>query len=140
MQIREITLQELQTVYEVVCEGYETLTYEMFEDLIYDMRHMEYKMIGIFEKEELLCYAGVAIQTTLKHQRHLKVFELITRKSVQKQGYAKMMMEYLVDYAKMGMCGCVMVACYTPFVSDGCEEFLHKLGYSTTDRIYSKMV
>ena len=104
MQIRELDLKELYTVYDVLVQLRSELTYEEFEDLIYDMRHMEYKMIGIMDKEKLITYAGVAVQTNLYYKRHLFVFDLVTDESYRQQGYGKMMIEYLKDYAKMGMC------------------------------------
>jgi len=104
MQIREISLKELDSVYGVVKELYTELSYEAFEDRIYDMRHMEYKMIGIFEREKLLNYAGVTIETSLEHGRVLSIYDFVTKKEFQKQGYGHMMCEYLQDYAKMAAC------------------------------------
>lgn len=103
MQIRELSLKELESVYELVHQLYKEMSYKEFEDLIYDMKHMEYKMIGLIENEELFCYAGVAIRTTLKDKRHLKVFEIIL-KDGKDERYLKELRAYLQDYAKMGMC------------------------------------
>jgi len=103
MQIREMDLKELESAYAVVSQLRE-LSYKEFEDLIYDMRYMEYKMIGVFEKEQLITYAGVCIQTTLKDKRHLRVFDFITDKNEDVLKYDKIMIEYLNDYAKVGMC------------------------------------
>jgi len=61
MQIRELDLKELLTAYEVVSQLRTSLSYKEFEDLIYDMRDMEYKMIGIMDGETLITYAGVAV-------------------------------------------------------------------------------
>ena len=104
MQIREITLKELDIVYEVVQELHPLLLYKEFEDLIYDMRHINYQMFGVFEKDELITYTGVAILTTLKDARHLKVFDFITSSKYDKIKYDTIMKEYLIDYAKVGMC------------------------------------
>ena len=104
MQIREITLKELYTVYDIVKQLRVELSYKEFEDLIYDMRHMDYKMLGIFEKDQLISYAGVAIQTNFYHKRHLYIYDLVTDKAFRSQGYGKMMVEYLQDYAKMAAC------------------------------------
>ena len=104
MQIREITLKELEDVYSNVKELYKTLSYKEFEDLIYDMRHINYQMFGIFEKDELITYAGVSILTTLKDGRHLRVFDFITSNKYDKNKYDVIMKEYLDDYAKVGMC------------------------------------
>jgi len=104
MQIRELDLKELDIAYELVSQLHTDLTYEQFEDLIYDMRHIDYKMIGIFEKEELITYAGVSIQTNLYHKRHLCIYEVVTDRKFDSKRFGQMMMEYLNDYAKMGMC------------------------------------
>jgi len=104
MQIREMNLKELYTVYDLLKELRESLSYDEFEDLIYDMRHMEYKMIGLLERGELVSYAGVAVQTNLYHKRHLYIFDLVTQKAFRSRGYGKMMMEYLCDYAKTAAC------------------------------------
>ena len=104
MQIRELSLKELMSAYEVIHELYEDLSYKEFEDLIYDMRHIEYKMIGIFEKEQLISYAGVAVSTDLVHKRHLRVYECVTSKRFDTKKYDALLYEYLKDYAKMAMC------------------------------------
>ena len=108
MQIREIDLKELYTVYGIISHLYPNISYKEFEDLIYDMRYMEYKMIGIFEKGELVSYAGVAIQTTIKDKRHLKVFDIVTAPFYNFSKYDKFMKEYLEDYSRMAMCKSVI--------------------------------
>ena len=104
MQIRELNLKELDIVYELVSQLHTQLSYKEFEDLIYDMRDMEYKMIGLMDNEKLITYAGISIQTNLYHKRHLYIYELVTDEAYRLRKYANMMMEYLQDYAKMGMC------------------------------------
>jgi ribosomal protein S18 acetylase RimI-like enzyme len=101
------------------------MSYDRFEELIYDMRHMEYKMLGVFEQGELVSYGGVAIQTTLTYKRHLAIFEFGTKKTFQNRGYGTMLMEYLQDYAKMGMCEVLLLHCNT----QGCMEFFEKFGF-----------
>jgi len=104
MQIRELDLKELYSVFDVLKQLYPKLSYKEFEDLIYDMRHMEYKMIGVMEGTKLITYAGVCIQTTFVDKRHLKVFEVVTDKAYSALKYDTIMREYLVDYANMAMC------------------------------------
>lgn len=104
MQIRELDLKELLSAYEVLSQLRPALSYKEFEDLIYDMRHMEYKMFGIMEGEKLITYAGVAVQTTLQDKRHLRVFDFITDQNSDASKYDAIMLEYLHDYAKIGMC------------------------------------
>jgi hypothetical protein len=104
MQIRELNLKELETAYGVVCQLRKNLSYKEFEDLIYDMRHIEYKMFGVFERGELVNYAGVSVGTNLTYKRHLILHEIVTDLNNKNKGYTNMMYEYLRDYAKTCMC------------------------------------
>jgi GNAT superfamily N-acetyltransferase len=130
MQIREISLKELETVYSVVKELYTELSYEVFEDRIYDMRHMEYKMMGIFQRESLVCYAGVAIETSLEYGRSLSVYDFVTKREFQKQGYAHMMLDYLEDYAKMAACEQLLLRSSNSTMESMCKKTgFHKKNY-----------
>ncbi len=110
MQIRELNLKELESVYGVLSQLRPTLSYEEFEDLIYDMRHSEYKMFGIMEGDVLVSYAGGAVQTTLAHKRHLYVYDFVTDEEYKSMQYTQWMFEYLHDYAKSCMCVNIVIA------------------------------
>jgi len=138
MQIRELDLKELQTVYDVLSQLRVNLSYKEFEDLIYDMRHMEYKMVGVMDGEELITYAGVAIQTNLYHKRHLYVFDLVTDEKLQGKGYGEMMLEYLVDYAKMGMCENIVLS--SGFTREDAHKFYEKNGFDKKSFVFLKAI
>ena len=104
MQTREINLTELETAYDVIKELRTELSYEEFEDLVYAMRHQEYKMYGLFNGEELITYAGVSVQVNLYWKRHLFVYDLVTKASHRSRGYGKEMLIYLHDIARMFQC------------------------------------
>ena len=134
MQIREITLQELDTAYEVLKQLRVDLSYDEYEDLIYDMRDMNYTMFGVFQRGELVTYAGVAIQTNLYHKRHLYLFDLVTDEIHRAKGYAKMMMEYLRDYAKVGMCQRVVLS--SGFQREDAHRFYEKEGFEKKSYVF----
>ncbi len=138
MQIRELDLKELLTAYEVLSQLREGLSYEEFEDLIYDMRSMEYKMLGIMEEEKLITYAGVAIQTNLYHKRHLYVFDLVTDDKYRGQGYGKMMLDYLNDYAKMGMCENIVLS--SGLQREEAHKFYEKGGFEKKSYVFLKAI
>jgi len=115
MQIREMTLKELDSIYKLIQQLYKDLAYKEFEDLMYDMRHIEYKMLGVFDDDILVCYAGVSIQTNLYDKRHLFVFDFIAdtlhvKEEYRRQQYENGMLHYLSSYAKSGMCEKVVFA------------------------------
>lgn len=138
MQIREMTLKELYTVYDVLKQLRSELSYEEFEDLIYDMRHMEYKMFGILEKGELVCYSGVAVQTNLYHKRHLYIFDLVTDEKYRSQGYGKMMLEYLYDYAKTAACENLVLS--SGLQRKKAHDFYEKSGFEKKSYLFVKSV
>lgn len=138
MQIRELDLKELLTAYEVVSQLRTSLTYKEFEDLIYDMRGMEYKMIGIMYDETLITYAGVCIATNLYHKRHLFIHELVTDEKHRGKKYASMMLEYLNDYAKMGMCENIVLS--SSFEKEKIDSFYEKNGFFKEGFVFLKSV
>ncbi len=131
-------LKELYPIYDVVKQLRTALTYKEFEDLIYDMRHMDYKMIGIMDRDELVTYAGVAVQTNLYHKRHLYVFDLVTDEKYRAKGYGKMMLEYLEDYAKMGMCENIVLS--SGFAREDAHRFYEESGFVKKSFVFVKGV
>ena len=138
MQIRELNLKELYTAYDVLKQLRPMLSYKEFEDLIYDMRHIEYKMFGIIEGEELITYAGVAVQTNLYHKRHLYVFDLVSDEKYRSGGYGAMMLEYLEDYAKTCMCENIVLS--SSFERENAHKFYEKNGFDKKSYIFLKRV
>ncbi len=138
MQIRELDLKELELAYEVLSQLRTQLSYKEFEDLIYDMRHMEYKMIGILDDHKLISYAGIAVQTNLYHKRHLYVFDLVTDESHRGEGYGKMMLEYLEDYAKMAMCENIVLS--SGFSREDAHKFYEQNRFKKVSYVFIKNI
>lgn len=138
MQIRELDLKELYTAYDVVKQLRVDLSYEEFEDLIYDMRSMEYKMIGIMDDEKLITYAGVSVLTNLYHKRHLFVFELVTDEKYRSKKYGKMMLDYLHDYAKIGMCENIVLS--SGLEKENAHKFYENNGFCKKSFVFLKSV
>lgn len=138
MQIRELDLKELVSVFDVLSQLRTELDYDEFEDLIYEMRSMEYKMVGVMDGEVLITYAGVAVQTNLYHKRHLYVFDLVTDEKYRGRGYGKMMLEYLHDFAKMGMCENIVLS--SGVHREKAHEFYEKNGFAKKSFVFLKSV
>ena len=138
MQIRELDLKELLTAYEVVSQLRTSLSYKEFEDLIYDMRDMDYKMLGIMDGETLITYAGVAIATNLYHKRHLYIYELVTDEKHRDKKYGEMMLDYLYDYAKMGMCENIVLS--SGFEREDAHRFYSQNGFIKKSFVFLKAI
>lgn len=136
MQIRELDLKELDMAYGVLKQLRGELSYKEFEDLIYDMRHINYTMFGIVEGEELITYAGVAIQTNLYHKRHLYVFDLVSDEKCRKKGYGALMLDFLGDYARASMCESIVLS--SNFSRVEAHSFYEKSGFEKKSYLFLK--
>ncbi|MBL1244569.1 MAG: GNAT family N-acetyltransferase [Sulfurimonas sp.] len=136
MQIREMNLKELDVIYEVLSQLRAGLTFKEFDDLVYDMRHMDYKMIGLFERGKLITYAGVAVQTNFYHKRHLYVYDLVTDSAYRSQSFGKEMMEYLEVYAKTAMCENIVLS--SGLQREKAHIFYNKSGFMKKSYVFIK--
>jgi GNAT superfamily N-acetyltransferase len=135
MQIREITLKELDHAYEVVKE-LRDISYDEFEDLIYEMRHQEYKMVGLFEADQLQTYAGVCVQSNLYHKKHLYIYDLVTKATSRSQNFGAQMLLYLEDYAKIFQCQNIVLS--SGLQRKDAHHFYEKNGFKTTSFLFVK--
>ncbi|MDO8455017.1 MAG: GNAT family N-acetyltransferase, partial [Sulfurimonas sp.] len=107
-----------------------------FEDLIYEMRHIEYKMFAIMEGEKLITYAGASVQTNLYHKRHLYIFDLVTDEKFRGKKYGTMMLEYLSDYAKTNMCKNIVLS--SGFAREDAHRFYEKHKFEKISYLFMK--
>lgn len=127
MQIRQMSLKELYEAYDVLKQLRSELSYKEFEDLVYEMRHIEYKMFGLFHRGELYTFAGAAVLTNLSYKRHLFVFDFVTDEKQRFLGYGKMMLDFLEDYAKTAMCQRVVLS--SDLEHEDAHAFCHKSSF-----------
>jgi GNAT superfamily N-acetyltransferase len=88
--------------------------------------------------EELITYAGVAVQTNLYHKRHLYVFDLVSDEKYRSGGYGAMMLEYLQDFAKTCMCENIVLS--SGFEREEAHRFYEKNGFEKKSYIFLKKV
>jgi len=138
MQIREMSLKELDTVYEVLSQLRTNLSFKEFDDLIYDMQHIDYKMFGIMEKDKLITFAGVAVQTNFYHKRHLYIFDFVTDEKCRSKNYGKMMLDFLQDYAKTAMCENIVLS--SSFSKEDAHKFYEKRGFCKKSFVFLKSI
>jgi len=138
MQIREMNLKELDVIYELLSQLRPALSFKEFDDLVYDMRHMEYKMIGLFQRGELITYAGVAVVTNFYHKRHLYIFDLVTDDKYRGQKFTQEMLEYLEVYAKTAMCENIVLS--SDLEREQEHDFYESKGFSKKSFLFLKQV
>jgi hypothetical protein len=104
MQIREINLTELDLVYPLIQKKYPKLSFNEYEDLVYEMKKENYKILSIVERTEILAYIGLRVQTSIQLNKHLYITEFITDPEKFKSKYLDEIDHFLKIFAKTYMC------------------------------------
>lgn len=99
MQIRELSLKELDIAYSIITKEYNDLSYNEFEDLIYEMQSENYKMIALLQMGEIKGFVGLKIKTNIRYKRYLEIDDYIVENPNEDE-----ISRYLLDYAKMAAC------------------------------------
>ncbi len=136
MQMREIKLTELEDAFKIVQELKIGLDYNEYEDIVYEMRHQDYKMYGVYEKEKLVCYCGFSILTNLYYKRHLYVYELITPQKSRGLGYASEMLRYINDLANINNCDNIVLN--SSLKRDNALRYYENRGFEEVSKIFLK--
>ena len=104
-----MSLTELQQAYTLLEEKLLKISYKEFEDLIYEMKKENYKMIAVIENETVMSYIGLKIETNLKYKKHLHIYELIINNYQKKEYILHEIIIFLIDYAKIHMCEIILI-------------------------------
>ena len=113
MQLRTLTLDELHSAYALVRTRYD-IDEQHFEDRIYEMRKENYIMVGAFEQDELVAYAGVAPTSSLAYGRSLYIHDIIVANGYDFDKYEAHLLLYLKDIAKIYGCEQLLFAQEAP--------------------------
>jgi hypothetical protein len=109
MQIREITLSELDLAYEIFKYSNKNITYKEYEDIIYQAVKENYKIILAIINNKPLAYAAIRIQTNIEYKKHIIIDEIIIKNDENKIDNYNELVFYLKDYAKMNQCHEIIV-------------------------------
>lgn len=107
MQIRELSLSELDEGFELLrILRFET-SFEQFKTFISSQYPQSYRPLGAYERGDLRIYAGVSIRENLELGRHLMVDDFIAREGFEH--LSREMIDFLGDYAKMHGCKSIFI-------------------------------
>ncbi|WP_036384740.1 GNAT family N-acetyltransferase [Muricauda sp. MAR_2010_75] len=90
----------------------EQISMEVLQDRLSEMIPMGYKCIGVYHGDELIGICGVWILNKLYAGKHIEPDNVIISPDYQGKGIGKLMMDFLVDYAREIGCETAEVNCY----------------------------
>jgi GNAT superfamily N-acetyltransferase len=100
-EIRELTTEpEWRDAFPVLSQLRSHLTEETYLEYLDAMRGEGYRLFALFEADEIVSVAGVAIRTNFYNGRHLFVYDLVTREDHRSEGYGTRLMEFAEEWAR----------------------------------------
>lgn len=100
-EIRELTTEaEWRDAFPVLSQLRSHLTEESYLEYLDGMREEGYRLFALFEADEIVSVAGVAIRTNFYNGRHLFVYDLVTRESRRSEGHGARLMEFVETWAR----------------------------------------
>ena len=100
-EIRELTTEaEWRDAFPVLSQLRSHLTEESYLEYLDGMREEGYRLFALFEADEIVSVAGVAIRTNFYNGRHLFVYDLVTRESRRSEGHGARLMEFAEGWAR----------------------------------------
>ena len=85
-----------------------------------------YRLFAIRDSGEI---AGMQVLTNLYYERHVYVYDLVTRASARSKGYGQALLEHVEDVARREGCKYVALACGRE--REGALRFYERLGFES---------
>jgi hypothetical protein len=137
MLLRELNLNELSEIHQLISLEID-ISYDDFENFVYEMRDQNYKMFGIFEDELLLCFSSISILNSIELQRHVIIHEMITHPSYRTKCYDREMFTYLFDYSKILKCKNIILGLSKTF--NKVDEFFILREFNKESTVYIREI
>ena len=110
LTIRELEIAELEQAFPIISQLRTHLRLNEYIDMVKMMADNGYKIICLFENDEIVSYAGFAVLVNLYYGEHIWVYDLVTDERKRSQGYGKLLLSYIEEYAKDNRLNCVALS------------------------------
>jgi GNAT superfamily N-acetyltransferase len=104
LKIKELFGEEIIDSFSVISQLRTNLTLEKYKEYIKVMTFQGYKVICLFENNEIVSYAGIICLTNLYFGKHIWVYDLVTSEKRRSNGYGKLLLSYIEKWAKDNNC------------------------------------
>lgn len=103
--VRELTTEsQFRAAFPVLGQLRDHLSEEAYLEYLREMREQGYRLFALFEDEEPIAVAGVALRTNFYNGRHLFVYDLVTRSDRRSEGHGSRLMEFLEEWGRERGC------------------------------------
>jgi GNAT superfamily N-acetyltransferase len=108
--IKEIGSDELKQAFPVVRQLRPHLNEDEYIETAKIMISNGYQIFCVFEDNEIVSYAGIAVLTNLYYGKHIWVYELVTDETKRNKGYGKLLLSHIEKYGKDNSLNCIALS------------------------------
>ena len=129
LKIKElVTEQEYLQAFPVMNELRTHLDSDTYLSMLFQMQEDGYRLFALFDNDEIVAVAGIAIRTNFYYGKHIFVYDLVTKHSQRSKGYGEKLLAYIHELAKESGCGMVALESGL-FRTDAHRFYEEKMGY-----------
>jgi ribosomal protein S18 acetylase RimI-like enzyme len=111
-QIVELRAEgEFREAFATIRELHHELDEEKYMGLLAQMRPKGYRHFAIRDSGEIVGVVGTQVLTNLYYERHVYVYDLVTKASTRSKGYGQALLAHVEDVARREGCKYIVLAC-----------------------------
>lgn len=138
MDFKEINIKEQQHEYfPLLQQLYPVLVKEDFDELINHMIEGGYKIVGLYDNEQLVAIAGYSISFNLYDGKHLYLYDLVCDETLRSKGYGNRMIDHLQLIANEASCTRIVLCSKFERV-DAIRFYTEKLNFEKTKYVIER--
>ncbi|MFY0760473.1 GNAT family N-acetyltransferase [Metabacillus dongyingensis] len=136
--IREIEEEEnFKKAYPVMSQLRTQLSEEEYLNLLKPMRKQGYRLIALFEDEQVKALAGIIELTNFYNDKHVYVYDLVTDGASRSLGFGEKLLNYVEELAKEAGCGMITLSSGNQRI-DAHRFYEEKMGFDRVSHVFNK--
>ncbi|TDL80910.1 GNAT family N-acetyltransferase [Peribacillus frigoritolerans] len=136
--IREIAGEEnFKKAYPVMSQLRTQLSEEEYLKLLEPMRKQGYRLIGLYEDEQVKALAGIIELTNFYNDKHIYVYDLVTDEAARSRGFGEKLLHYVEQLAEASGCGMITLSSGNQRI-DAHRFYEEKMGFDRVSHVFNK--
>ena len=136
--IREIEEEDnFKKAYPVMSQLRTQLSEEEYLNLLEPMRKQGYRLIALFEDEQVKALAGIIELTNFYNDKHVYVYDLVTDGASRSLGFGEKLLTYVEELAKEAGCGMITLSSGNQRI-DAHRFYEEKMGFDRVSHVFNK--
>ena len=118
---------EFREAFATIRELHHELDEKKYMGLLAEMRPNGYRLFAVRNSGGIAGVVGMQVLTNLYYERHVYVYDLVTKASTRSKGYGQVLLAHVEDVARREGCKYIVLACGRE--REAAVRFYERLGF-----------